>query len=54
MMNWKNEKPLRGGKGLIKLSYCIYSILNVVTQHISCELGGGSPPHISRSREVFE
>ena len=25
MMNGKQEKPLRGGKGLIKLSYFIFS-----------------------------
>ena len=26
-MNWKKEKPLRGGKGLIKLSYFIFNIV---------------------------
>ena len=26
-MNWKKERPLRGGKGLIKLSYFIFNIV---------------------------
>lgn len=34
-MNWKKEKPLRGGKGLIKLSYFISNIVVQRDQQIS-------------------
>ena len=51
MRNGKQEKPLRGGKGLIKLSYFISNILTHKDQLIS----GRSKRRIrTLSKEVFK
>jgi hypothetical protein len=53
MMNWKKEKPLRGGKGLIKLSYFISKIVTNTDQLICRPLCGRSKRRIRiRSKEV--
>lgn len=57
MVDWKKERPLRGGKGLIKLSYFIFNIVTHRNQVI-CEcstrgaswLKGGSILSLSRER----
>ncbi len=52
-MNWKKEKPLRGGKGLIKLSYFISNIVNHTDQQICRPICGRAKRRIrSRSKEV--
>ena len=59
MINWKKKKPLRGGKGLIKLSYFISNIVTHTDQLICRPLCspncGRSKKHIRiRSQEVFK
>ncbi len=50
MMNWKKEKPLRGGKGLIKLSYFIF---NIVTQRDQLICGLSNKSILILPREMF-
>lgn len=55
MMNGKQEKPLRGGKGLIKLSYFISNILTHRDQLICRPIGSRSKRRIRiSSKEVFK
>jgi hypothetical protein len=55
MMNWKKEKPLRGGKGLIKLSYFISNIVTHRDQLICGPICSRSKRRIRiRSKEVFK
>jgi hypothetical protein len=55
MMNRKIEKPLRGGKGLIKLSYFISNIVTREHQQICRPTCGRSKRLIRiRSKEVFK
>lgn len=49
-MNWKKEKPLRGGKGLIKLSYFIF---NIVIHRNQLICGRLKRSILSLSREMF-
>jgi len=54
-MNWKKEKPLRGGKGLIKLSYFISNIVANKDQQISRPNCGRSKRRIrTLSKEVLK
>ena len=54
-MNWKKERPLRGGKGLIKLSYFISNILTQRDQLICRPICSRSKKHIRiRSKEEFK
>ena len=54
MMNLKKEKPLRGGKGLIKLSYFISNIVTHRDQLICGPICGRSKRSILiLSREMF-
>lgn len=55
MMNWKKERPLRGGKGLIKLSYFISNIVTREHQLICRPICSRSKRHIRiKSKEVFK
>ena len=49
-MNWKKERPLRGGKGLIKLSYFIF---NIVTHRDQLICGRSKRSILALSREMF-
>lgn len=54
-MNRKKEKPLRGGKGLIKLSYFISNIVTRRDQLICRPICGRSKRLIrTLSKEVFK
>ena len=54
-MNWKKEGSLRGGKGLIKLSYFISNILTHRNQLICRPICDRSKKRIRiRSKEVFK
>ena len=54
-MNWKKERPLRGGKGLIKLSYFISNIVTHRDQLICRPICGRSKRRIRiRSKEEFK
>lgn len=54
-MNWKKERPLRGGKGLIKLSHFISNIVTREHQLICRPICSRSKKRTrSRSKEVFK